>query len=140
MHVVLLQHCNKLARILLENVAAPWNRVKNVPKEQKNMELIQEYGLGVVHNSYVQGLRSIGQNYKASFVNIVKSKLKEDKRDILQTNLINPNEITSLTQVEALNIYIETVSRKSYLRNCLANKNLTAFPSHRFLGEAKKAC
>lgn len=121
----------------------PYEECSANTKKRKNMELVQEYGMGHVHNAYVQGLRSMGENNEASIVSIIRNTEREDKKGILQ-KILNPDNALSFTKEEALSFYIETDLSKAqyaYLRQRLAEKNLSSIlPSYQSLSEAKRAC
>lgn len=121
----------------------PYDECSENTKKRKNMELVQEYGMGRVRNAYVQGLRSMGENDEASIVTIIRNKEKEEKKVILQ-NILNPDHALYFTKEEALSMCIETDLNKAqyaYLRKRLVDKNLSSvLPSYQILSEAKKAC
>lgn len=121
----------------------PYDECSENTKKRKNMELLQEYGMGHVRNAYVQGLRSMGENDEASIVSIIRNKEKDEKKAILQT-IISPDSALSFTKEEALSMCIETDLTKAqygYLRKRLVDKNLSSvLPSYQILSEAKKAC
>lgn len=122
----------------------PYEECSESTRKRKNMELLQEYGMGYVHYAYVQGLRSMGENDEASIVSIMRNTEKEEKKVILGNILRSPDGVPSYTKEEALCIYIETDLSKaqySYLRLRFVEKNLfSVFPSYQILAEAKKDC
>lgn len=121
----------------------PYEACSENTKKRKNMELMQEYGMGRVHNAYIQGLRSIGENDESSIVSILRNTDRQKKNDVLQNILRGPDAAASFSNDEALSIYIETDLTKTqyrYLRYMLNEKGHSVFPSYQSLGEAKKNC
>ncbi|CAG9782183.1 unnamed protein product [Diatraea saccharalis] len=84
----------------------PYEACSESTRKRKNMELLQEYGMGHVHYAYVQGLRSMGENDEASIVSIMRNTEKEEKKVILRNILESSDDVLSYTKGEALCIYI----------------------------------
>ncbi|CAG9793182.1 unnamed protein product [Diatraea saccharalis] len=120
----------------------PYEACSESTRKRKNMELLQEYGMGHVHYAYVQGLRSMGENDEASIVSIMRNTEKEEKKVILRNILRSSDDVPFYTKEEALCIFIETDLSKaqySYLRQRFVEKILfSVFPSYQILDEAKK--
>lgn len=112
-----------------------------ITQKRKAIKLFRDSGVDHIYQSYVQGLRSIGEPLESQIIQELRSASPERKELVVATLRRKPVE--PFTKREALAIYIDlhlTKNQYLHLTTCLKDKECTLLPSYKTVREAKEEC
>ena len=101
-------------------------------KKRKNTMLLKEYGFEHIFNTYLQALRSIGEEAEAKLVESLRIADK-DKKNLISSFMENASQKNMLTDEEALSVFIDldlTKAQYLYMRKVTNERNCSIFPPY----------
>ena len=103
---------------------------------------LKEYGFEHILNSYLQALRSIGEEAEAKLVESLRIGNK-DKKNLISSFMENASQKNMLTDKEALSVFIDldlTKAQYLYTRKATNERNCSIFPSYCKIQGFKQTC
>ena len=111
-------------------------------KKRKNTMLLKEYGFEHIFNTYLQTLRSIGEEAEAKLVESLRIADK-DKKNLISSFMENASQKNIPTDEEALSVFIDldlTKAQYLYMRKVTNERNCSIFPPYCKIQGIKQTC
>lgn len=120
----------------------PYEDSSESTKRRKNTTLLKEYGFQQIYETYLQGLRSMGELTEANVVELIRTVGTEKKKTIFEM-ISSDTGPKLLSDQEALSVFIDldlTKAQYMYLRNLLNERRCFLLPSYTKIWDAKQHC
>ena len=111
-------------------------------KKRKNTMLVKEYGFKHIFNTYLQALRSIGEEAETKHEESLRIADK-DKKNLISSFMQNASQKNMLTDEEALSVFIDldlTKAHYFYMRKVKNERNCSIFPPYCKVQGIKQIC